>query len=202
MGISIYPVPALRKCPPPGFARSFLAGFWTELEMRNPMHLRELVCKFFRNEISSIFTISSIVSSGEILRLVFHLFVSLRCWLKRFAGGLMWIQRLALHPSSVKNFQCDYFGAECPQRSGWSLRRCNTRKNKSLSFKIIFDVCNWQWHDLRVWKFLCASLLERSSQTEERGGLCSGGLRVSFPSVQTAGQLVSWSAGQPCRHNK
>ena len=61
------------------------------------MHLRELVCKFFRNEVSSIFTISSIVSSGEILRLVLHLFVSLKCWLKRFGGGLMWIQRLALH---------------------------------------------------------------------------------------------------------
>ena len=115
MGISIYPVPALRKCPPPGFARSFLAGFWTELEMRNPMHLRELVCKFFRNEVSSIFTISSIVSSGEILRLVLHLFVSLKCWLKRFAGGLMWIQRLALHPSSDKNFQSNIDSKDLPE---------------------------------------------------------------------------------------
>ena len=68
------------------------------------MHLRELVCKFFRNEISSIFTISSIVSSGEILRLVFHLFVSLRYLLKRFARGLMWIQRLALHPITCQKF--------------------------------------------------------------------------------------------------
>ena len=32
--------------------------------------------------------------------------------------------------------------------------------------------------------------------TLRRAGLCSGGLRVSFPSVQTAGQLVSWSAVQ------
>ena len=91
-----------------------MAGFWTELEMRNPMHLRELVCKFFRNEVSSIFTISSIVSSGEILRLVFHLFVSLRCWLKRFAGGLMWIQRLALHPSSDKNLQSNIDSKDLP----------------------------------------------------------------------------------------
>ena len=160
MGISIYPVPALRKCPPPGFARSFLAGFWTELEMRNPMHLRELVCKFFRNEVSSIFTISSIVSSGEILRLVFHLFVSHKRWLKRFTWGLMWIQRLVLHPSSDKafsqiltqkicqgpsmdstlgtasrhhdkNLQCDYFDAECHQRSLKRFEKVLHKKNKS-----------------------------------------------------------------------
>ena len=92
-----------------------MAGFWTELEMRNPMHLRELVCKFFRNEISSIFTISSIVSSGEILRLVLHLFVSLKCWLKRFAGGLMWIQRLALHPSFDKNLQSNIDSKDLPE---------------------------------------------------------------------------------------
>ena len=104
MGISIYPVPALRKCPPPGFARSFLAGFWTELEMRNPMHLRELVCKFFRNEVSSIFTISSIVSSGEILRLVFHLFVSHKCWLKGLLEVWCGSNRLVLHPSPDKTF--------------------------------------------------------------------------------------------------
>ena len=146
MGISIYPVPALRKCPPPGFARSFLAGFWTELEMRNPMHLRELVCKFFRNEISSIFTISSIVSSGEILRLVFHLFVSHKRWLKSLLEVWCGSNRLVLHPSPDKTFsqiltqkicqgpsmdstlgtasrhhdknlQCDYFDAKCCQRS-------------------------------------------------------------------------------------
>ena len=104
MGISIYPVPALRKCPPPGFARSFLAGFWTELEMRNPMHLRELVCKFFRNEISSIFTISSIVSSGEILRLVFHLFVSHKRWLKSLLEVWCGSSCLVLHPSPDKTF--------------------------------------------------------------------------------------------------
>ena len=162
MCISIYPVPALRKCPPPGFARSFLAGFWTELEMRNPMHLRELVCKFFRNEVSSIFTISSIVSSGEILRLVLHLFVSLKCWLKRFAGGLMWIQRLVLHPSSDKTFsqiltqkicqgpsmdstlgtasrhhdkilQCCYFDAKCCRRSLKKVREGVNIKKTSLN---------------------------------------------------------------------
>ena len=71
---------------------------------------------------------------------------SLRCFsiteYSRFARGLMWIQRLALHPSSDKNFQCGYFGAECHQRSLKSLRRCNTRKNKSLPSKVIFNVCN------------------------------------------------------------
>ena len=85
MGISIYPVPALRKCPPPGFARSFLAGFWTELEMRNPMHLRELVCKFCRRgarkEVSGIFTISSegmsvaMVSSVMLSIFLLHLYL-------------------------------------------------------------------------------------------------------------------------------
>ena len=160
MGISIYPVPALRKCPPPGFARSFLAGFWTELEMRNPMHLHELVCKFFRNEVSSIFTISSIVSSGELLRLVFHLFVSHKCWLKSLLEVWCGSNRLVLHPSPDKTFsqiltqkicqgpsmdstlgtasrhhdknlQCDYFDAECHQRSLKRFEKVPHKKNKS-----------------------------------------------------------------------
>ena len=162
MGISIYPVPALRKCPPPGFARSFLAGFWTELEMRNPMHLRELVCKFFRNEVSSIFTISSIVSSGEILRLVFHLFVSHKCWLKKFIWGLMWIQSPSIASFTRQNFQsnidskigqgpsmdstlgtasrhhdkilqCCYFNAKCCRRSLKKVREGVNIKKTSLN---------------------------------------------------------------------
>ena len=89
-----------------------------------------------------------------------HLFVSLKCWLKKFAGGLMWIQRLVLHPSSDKAFsqiltqkigqgpsmdstlgtasrhhdkilQCDYFDAECHQRSLKRFEKVLHKKNKS-----------------------------------------------------------------------
>ena len=42
----------------------------------------------------------------------------------------------------------------------------------------------------------CAPPSSSDQDTLRRAGLCSGGLRVSFPSVQTAGQLVSWSAMQ------
>ena len=66
---SIYPVPAFRKWPPPGFAGSFLTDSWAEL--RNPMHLREfmsqalgwVICQFCwsraRKEVLSVLTIFS-----------------------------------------------------------------------------------------------------------------------------------------------
>ena len=91
---------------------------------------------------------------------------------KDFTWGLMWIQRLVLHPSSDKAFsqiltqkigqgpsmdstlgtasrhhdkilQCDYFDAKCCQRSLKRFEKVLHKKNKSKSSKLLFNVRNF-----------------------------------------------------------
>ena len=127
----------------------------------------------------------------------FHLFVSLKCWLKRFAGGLMWIQRLALHLVIMTKIFSVITLTQNAIKGAWKgLRRCYIKKTSLNHPKLYSMFAILQCHDLKVlwWSQSLKIFMRLSSSSDEFKLRRAAAFAVVFcaclPSVQTVCSFV------------